>query len=326
VPEGDTIYRTAAALRTAMIGKTMVRFEASRLVGPVPRESAVVEEVRSHGKHLEIVWDDGIVLHTHMRMTGSWHLYRHGEKWRKPVHRARVVIDVGDWVAVCFSAPVVETYRDFDPRRHPILGTLGPDLCRPDADLVECVRRMHTYEPQDTALAEVLLDQRVLCGVGNVYRCELLWACELNPWARVGELSRDECRAGGSRCTDVRGRSVRGAAISCASRTTARPIASCTGARVVRRCTRPRSSRRAGSLTTRRPTGIPPRGCSPVRTNTSRRNAPVDRRATVEYSAAAETARRLIAARRLTPGACGQSAQFDAIAVTTSTFVARHAG
>lgn len=194
MPEGDTIYRTAAALRTAMIGKTMVRFEAARLVGPVPRESAVVEEVRSHGKHLEIVWDDGIVLHTHMRMTGSWHLYRHGEKWRKPAHRARVVVDVGDWVAVCFSAPVVETYRDFDPRRHPILGTLGPDLCRPDADLAECVRRMHAYEPRDTPLAEVLLDQRVLCGVGNVYRCELLWACELNPWARVGEMSRDECR------------------------------------------------------------------------------------------------------------------------------------
>ena len=90
MPEGDTIYRAAAALRTALVGKTVTKFEAARLVGPVPRTHAAVESVDSHGKHLEIVFDDGIVLHTHMRMTGSWHLYRPGQKWRKRRHQARV--------------------------------------------------------------------------------------------------------------------------------------------------------------------------------------------------------------------------------------------
>ena len=194
MPEGDTIYRAAAALRIALIGKKMVRFEAARLDGIAPRVGQTIEEVRSRGKHLEIVWDDGVVLHTHMRITGSWHMYRIGERWRKPPHRARVVIGVADWVAVCFSAPVVEAYRYFDRARHPILGRLGPDLCHEAPDLEECVRRMQTYEPAETTIAEVLLDQWVMCGVGNVYRCELLWACEFNPWARVGDLSHDECR------------------------------------------------------------------------------------------------------------------------------------
>ncbi len=171
----------------------MVRFESARLEGLVPRVGQTIEEVRSRGKHLEIVWDDGVVLHTHMRMTGSWHVYHPGERWRKPPQRARVVIGVADWVAVCFSAPVVETYRDFDPRRHPILGKLGPDLCHESPDIDECVRRMMSYDPPETTVAEVLLDQRVMCGVGNVYRCELLWACELSPWARICELSKDEC-------------------------------------------------------------------------------------------------------------------------------------
>ena len=170
MPEGDTIYRAAAALRTALIGKKMLRFEAARLDGIAPRVGQTIEEVRSRGKHLEIVWDDGVVLHTHMRMTGSWHMYRIGERWRKPPHRARVVIGVADWVAVCFSAPVVEAYRDFDRARHPILGRLGPDLCHEAPDLEECARRMQGYEPAETSIAEVLLDQRVMCGVGNVYR------------------------------------------------------------------------------------------------------------------------------------------------------------
>ena len=118
VPEGDTIYRAAAALRTALVGHTITGFEAARLVGPSPAIGAAVEKVESHGKHLEIVFDDGIVLHSHMRMTGSWHLYRPGEKWRKRRHQARAVITTAEWIAVCFNAPVVETWREADQNRH----------------------------------------------------------------------------------------------------------------------------------------------------------------------------------------------------------------
>jgi endonuclease-8 len=195
VPEGDTIHRTAAALRTALAGAPLVAFRAPRLVGPAPAPGRVVESVTSHGKHLEVVFDDGIVLHTHMRMTGSWHLYRAGERWRKPLHQMRVHVEVLHWSAVCFNAPVVETYRSSDRLRRPGAGGLGPDLCRDDADLAECVQRLLALPDADTPLADVLLDQRVCCGVGNVYKCEVLWACGLHPLERVGDLSADDAAA-----------------------------------------------------------------------------------------------------------------------------------
>lgn len=194
MPEADTIYHNAAVLRTALLGKELLRFEAPRLTGIRPSVGRVVEEVRSHGKHIEIIWDDGVVLHTQLRLGGSWHLYREGERWKKSKARASAVIVVSEWIVVCFNASVIETHKVFDPRRHPILGRLGPDLSRSDADLEECVDRMMNYQDRDVTIADVLLDQRVMCGVGNVYRCELLWACEIHPWANVGSLKRGECR------------------------------------------------------------------------------------------------------------------------------------
>ncbi len=193
VPEGDTINRTAAALRIALVGKPITRFEAPRLVGPQPAQGRIVERVSSHGKHLEIVWDDGLILHTHMRMSGSWHLYRVDERWRRPVGQVRVIIAVSDWVAVCFNAPVVETYRKFDRHRHPGFGPLGPDLCRDDADLDECANLLYHYADQTARISEVLLDQHVMCGVGNVYRCEVLWACKMHPFAPISALDGDDC-------------------------------------------------------------------------------------------------------------------------------------
>jgi endonuclease-8 len=189
VPEGDTINRAAAALRTALVGRPTLSFEASRLIGPHPSAGRVIEAVTSHGKHLEIQWDDELVLHTHMRMTGSWHLYHEGERWRRPPRQARVVITVPEWVAVCFNSPVVETYRAMDRTRHACTGGLGPDLCDPHADLAECVRRMANHPAAETTVAELLLDQRVMAGVGNVYRSEVLWALEMSPFARIADLS-----------------------------------------------------------------------------------------------------------------------------------------
>ncbi|MFM9084848.1 MAG: DNA-formamidopyrimidine glycosylase family protein, partial [Actinomycetota bacterium] len=193
MPEGDTIHRAAAALRTALVGRTVTRFEAVRLVGPSPRIGAAVERVTSHGKHLEIAFDDGIILHTHMRMTGSWHLYRPGEKWRKRRHQARAIIETPEWIAVAFNAPIVETWREFDQNRHPRSGRLGPDLCDPASDLHECAARLFHYDRGESTIAEALLDQRVMSGVGNVYRCEVLWACGIHPWAPVANVPQSAC-------------------------------------------------------------------------------------------------------------------------------------
>ncbi len=195
MPEGDTIYRAAAALRIALVGKVTTEFDAPRLTGPRPGKGRVIERVESHGKHMEMAWDDGIVLHTHMRMSGSWHLYRPGERWRKSAYAARVIIEVPDWIAVCFNAPVVETFREFDRHRHPGFGRLGPDLCQPDADLEEVARRMTSYADRRATVGDVLLDQRVAAGVGNVYKSEVLFACGLSPFATVDELDDGDCVA-----------------------------------------------------------------------------------------------------------------------------------
>ena len=128
MPEGDTIHRSATALRAALLEKVMTGFDAPRLTGPRPSLGAVIERVDSRGKHIEIGWDDGIVLHTHMRMTGSWHLYRPGERWRKGTRHMRAAIEVEGFEAVCFNAPVVETFRVRDMARHPGRRLLGPDL------------------------------------------------------------------------------------------------------------------------------------------------------------------------------------------------------
>lgn len=195
MPEGDTIHRTARTLHAALAGRTLVRFEAPRLrFRPFPAET-VVEAVEARGKHCLVRFDDGRVLHTHMRMTGSWHLYRPGERWRKRAGGARAVVEVasaGDrdgWVAVCFAAPVVELV---DEASGPVAGHIGPDLCRVDADLDEAARRLGLL-PAATELGDALLEQRVAAGVGNVYKSEACFAAGLDPFTPVGELD-EGCR------------------------------------------------------------------------------------------------------------------------------------
>ena len=193
MPEGDTNYRAAAALRTALVGKTISRFEASQLDGPVPQLGSAVESVTSHGKHIELVFDDGIVLQTKMGFRGKWELYHRGQKWRTRRHLARVIIETEEWIAVAFRVPAVETYREFDQTRHPRSGRRGPDLTNLEADLHECAARLFHYDKPNTTIADAMLDSRVMGGVGNVYRCEVLWACAVHPWAKVSDVPQSTC-------------------------------------------------------------------------------------------------------------------------------------
>jgi endonuclease-8 len=185
VPEGDTLHRTATRLRPALVGRELERVELPRVRG-VDRLKAgdVVTSVESRGKFLEIEVERGLVLRTHLRMTGSWHLYRSGERWRKPAHLARAVLGVSGWVAVCFAAPVVEVGREGDGR----LDHLGPDLCRPDVDISVVVARLPPPGEPGPPIAEVLLDQTVAAGIGNVYKSEVLHACRVNPFDPVGAV------------------------------------------------------------------------------------------------------------------------------------------
>ncbi len=193
MPEGDTIHRAAARLRPALAGHQLVRFDAPRLVGDRPALGEDIDDVEARGKHLLIHFGGGLSLRTHLRMAGSWHLYREGERWRKGAHLARVVVGASSgWVGVCFQAPVVETYHRAvgEP---PALAALGPDLTATDPDLDAAVARARQVEPA-TSIADVLLDQRVAAGIGNVYKSDVCFLHGLHPFTPVAELTDDELR------------------------------------------------------------------------------------------------------------------------------------
>lgn len=191
MPEGDTIHRVANRLRPALLGQPLVRLEAPRARGLLRRPAAGTEvtAVEAVGKHLLIRFAEGTTLRTHLRMTGSWHLYRTGERWQKGAHLMRALVEVPGWVAVCFAAPVVEL--EHDAHGGPQVQHLGPDLTRADLSpeqFDECVERMATIPAGSDEIGAVLLDQRVACGVGNVYKSEVLWACKVDPFAPVADL------------------------------------------------------------------------------------------------------------------------------------------
>jgi endonuclease-8 len=198
VPEGDTLFKVAARLRPALQGHLLTRFEAPRLVGDAPKLGERIEKVEARGKHLLIHFERGLVLRTHLRMTGSWHVYRERDRWRKPAYLARAVIgsDSG-WVGVCFQAPVVETFHERGPEPAPLAG-LGPDLCLPEslADdvLDEIVRRAGRLVASDITVGEALLDQRIAAGVGNVYKSEACFSVGLDPGMPLTAVDADHRR------------------------------------------------------------------------------------------------------------------------------------
>lgn len=192
MPEGDTLHRAANRLRPALVGATLRRFEAPRLLGDRPRPGTTIGDVEAVGKHLLVHFDDGLALRTHLGMPGSWHLYREGARWRKPRHLLRALVGVDGWDAVCFSAPQVQTYRPHQPGgalgtgRDPV-AHLGPDLCTPDPELEEALRRYADADPR-MGMAVALLDQRLAAGIGNVYKSELLHRCRIDPFVAVAEV------------------------------------------------------------------------------------------------------------------------------------------
>jgi endonuclease-8 len=188
MPEGDTLARTADGLRPHLVGRAVIAARArngaqvGRLVG------STVESVESLGKNLLIRCSNGLEVRTHLRMNGTWHRYRPGERWRRPSARAVLVIEVEGAVAVCFDAPVVELLETRAERLHPALGGLGPDLLDDAFDEAEAIRRLRDPSRSGITVGEALLDQRALAGVGNVYRSEVLFVERVDPFAALSAL------------------------------------------------------------------------------------------------------------------------------------------
>lgn len=191
MPEGDTIFRAARTLHAALAGRTVTRFSSTLpdVAGGARHhriEGRQVSAVEARGKHLIVRFAGGPALHTHMRMTGSWHLYRQGSRWQKSPALARAVIEAGDRVAVCFAAPVVEWLTPGQEAAHAPLQTLGPDVLSPDFDAAAARANLRAQGARE--IGDALLDQRALAGIGNVYKSETLFLCGVSPFAPVVSL------------------------------------------------------------------------------------------------------------------------------------------
>ncbi|MEO7007368.1 MAG: DNA-formamidopyrimidine glycosylase family protein [Terrimesophilobacter sp.] len=188
MPEGDTVYRAAQNLNTVLAGRTLVRCDIR-----VPAYATVdltgerVDEVISRGKHLLTRVGDQ-TIHTHLKMDGSWHIYRPGVRWRRPHWQARIILANSEWEAVGFQLGIVEVLPQY--AENTVVGHLGPDLLGPDWDAEVALQRL--LATPDAPVGTALLDQSVMAGIGNVYRNELCFLRGLLPTRPVAEVPQPE--------------------------------------------------------------------------------------------------------------------------------------
>jgi endonuclease-8 len=196
MPEGDTIHRAAARIREVLDGRV-----PEEILTPHPRFASdrwaerlagqAVRSVDAHGKHLFVRFDGGLTVHSHLRMTGSWGVYRHGERWRRSPHRAWLVLRSGDWEVVEFDGPLLELVRDSRTRTDRRLASLGPDVLGERFDPDSFLRRLRAGEGT-RPIGEALLDQRTVAGIGNVWKSECCFALGVDPWRPVADISDAE--------------------------------------------------------------------------------------------------------------------------------------
>jgi endonuclease-8 len=191
MPEGDTIHRAARTLHAALAGRVITRFET---VFPhlerVEMTGRTIESVDAAGKNLLMHFSGDVHMRTHMRMNGSWHLYRPGERWRKRFHEMRITMETDAWVAVAFNVPVAEMHDSRSLERQDDLLNIGPDFLGETFDWDEAKHRIR--ERPDEEIANVLLNQRVVAGIGNEYKSELLFMTGISPFAKVLDLTDEQ--------------------------------------------------------------------------------------------------------------------------------------
>lgn len=169
MPEGDTVHQAARRLDRALTGEVVTTSDFRvPAYATVDLSGATVHSVRARGKHLLMRIGD-VVVHSHLKMEGEWRVHRPGERWRRPAHQARVVIETPGATAVGFDLGVLEVFPAEEEAER--MAYLGPDLLGPDWNADEAVRRLAASP--DVPIAVALGDQRNLAGLGNVYVNEL---------------------------------------------------------------------------------------------------------------------------------------------------------
>ena len=209
MPEGDTVFLAAQTLNRFMAGSLVTRFDSvypalTRIAEDQPVVGRTIESVSARGKHLLMAFSGNLVLRTHLRMCGSWHIYPAGARWQRPARDMRVLVATADACAVGFNIPIAELLSGRDLARHDQLRALGPDLLGEPFDRGETLRRIRARGRDP--IAEVLLNQRVVAGIGNVFKSEILFLAGLHPFTpvaacpdadleRIVDLSREQLAA-----------------------------------------------------------------------------------------------------------------------------------
>ena len=185
MPEGDTIFRAARTLHRALADRVVSRFESvfpalTRVHHDAPLTGRTIDRVEAVGKHVLMHFSGGLVLRTHMRMNGSWHIYRPGERWRRPRRDMRIVVATDAFEAVGFNVPVAEFIRTSALRKHDELRRLGPDLLSDGFDRGEALRRLRarpTAVVADARTGAVVRRMQIPEGTGGLrYGFGSLWA------------------------------------------------------------------------------------------------------------------------------------------------------
>ncbi len=185
MPEGDTVFVAASRLRQALAGDLLTRTDLRvPALATVDLSGRHLEDVIPRGKHLLFRISGGHTLHTHYKMDGSWHLYKHGERWAGPAFEVRAVLETEAWVAVGFRLAKVELIPTASEDQ--IVGHLGPDPLRDDWDPALALHNLTQH--LDEEVGKVLLDQRVIAGAGNVYKSEVCFLAGVDPHTRVRDV------------------------------------------------------------------------------------------------------------------------------------------
>jgi endonuclease-8 len=190
MPEGDTIFRTATTLRPHLEGRAIESATAERDdLKPDSLAGRSVTSIEARGKHLLMHLDDGRAIHSHMGMNGSWHAYARGEPWRKAEKNAHLQLRTSGAVIVCFTPKLLELLTKNELRAHPWLARLGPDMLASEFDEAEALKRFRFRN--DLPIGEAVMNQTIVCGIGNIYKSEVLFITRTDPFVKIDKLTDD---------------------------------------------------------------------------------------------------------------------------------------
>ena len=188
MPEGDTVFVAATRLHRALAGSVLTKTDFRvPSIATADLSDRELLEVVSRGKHFLFRIEDGVTFHCHFKMDGEWHLYRPGHRWRGLPHAIRAILETEQWTAVGYHLAMTELVPTVEEDR--VVGHLGPDPLT-TWDRAEALRRLRLH--LDGPIGEVLLDQTVMAGPGNVYKCEICFLRGVDPWTPVREVPDHE--------------------------------------------------------------------------------------------------------------------------------------